>query len=43
VTLAQVAAPAEHRALLEQAVALDGNRVAAAMARLMLRAGRPGA
>jgi hypothetical protein len=42
VTLAQVAAPAERRALLEQAIALDGNRIAAAMARLMLRAGLPG-
>jgi tetratricopeptide (TPR) repeat protein len=42
-TLAQVAAPAERRALLEQAIALDGNRIAAAMARLMLRAGQPGA
>jgi tetratricopeptide (TPR) repeat protein len=37
VTLAQVAAPAERRALLEQAVALDGNRTSAAMARLMLK------
>jgi tetratricopeptide (TPR) repeat protein len=41
VALAQVAAPAERHALLERAVALDGNRIAAAMARLMLRAGPP--
>ena len=39
VTLAQVAGPKERRSLLEQAVALDGNLTAAAMARLMLRLG----
>jgi hypothetical protein len=43
VALAQVAAPAERRALLERAIALDGNRIAAAMARLLLRAGAPAA
>ena len=37
VTLAQVSGPADRRPLLEQAIALDGNLVAAAMARLMLR------
>ena len=37
VTLAQAAKPAERRALLEQAVTLDGNRTSAAMARLMLK------
>jgi tetratricopeptide (TPR) repeat protein len=37
VTLSQVTAPDERRSLLQQAIALDGNRTAAAMARLMLQ------
>jgi tetratricopeptide (TPR) repeat protein len=40
VTLAEAGNPAERRALLEKAIALDGNRTAAAMARVMLRAER---
>lgn len=37
VTLAQAAKPAERRALLEEAIALDGNKTAAAMARFLSR------
>jgi tetratricopeptide (TPR) repeat protein len=36
VTLANASRPAERRPLLEEAIALDGNRIAAAMARVML-------
>jgi tetratricopeptide (TPR) repeat protein len=38
VTLARVGKPPENQRLLEEAVALDGNRIAAAMARLILLA-----
>ena len=37
VTLSQATKSAERRALLDEAIALDGNRTAAAMARLMSR------
>jgi len=37
VTRAQTAPSPDRRSLLEEAVALDGNPTAAAMARLMLR------
>jgi hypothetical protein len=36
IALARVSKAPENRQLLEQAVALDGNRIASAMARVML-------
>jgi tetratricopeptide (TPR) repeat protein len=40
-TLARAVAPPQRRSLLDEAVALDGNRIAAAMARVMLRFEEP--